>query len=237
MSSRALAVIPARGGSRRVPGKNVKLLAGKPAIVYTIEAAIASDLFDRIVVSTDSKSIADIAVAAGAEVPFVREAALSGDHTAVSDVTVDALMRVDPDAAKYDFICQLMANCPLRNADDIVSSYRQFSESGAGAQISVTSYGWFNPWWAVERDADFRLKHILPEALGKRSQDLPDVYCPTGAVWWARSEVLRKERNFHTDDKRGWEMPWYRAVDIDSEEDWRMAEALLKMAARKGVEG
>lgn len=233
--SRAIAVIPARGGSKRVPRKNIKLLAGKPAIVYTIQAAFDSELFTRVIVSTDSDEIADVARAAGAEVPFMRSADLSGDHTGVSDVTLDAINRVDANGSKYANVCQLMANCPLRNAEDIRSSHEQFMSSGANAQLSVTEYGWLNPWWAMRMDSDHKLEHVLPDALGKRSQDLPQVFCPTGAVWWAKSAVLRKERTFHTNDKRGWEMPWYRAIDIDSEDDWRMAELLLELSGRVGT--
>ncbi|MBA3657011.1 MAG: acylneuraminate cytidylyltransferase family protein [Gemmatimonadaceae bacterium] len=222
-----LAVIPARGGSKRVPGKNVRLLGGKPAIAYSIEAAFDSGLFDRVIVSTDSDDIASVARAAGADVPFVRGSNLSDDHAPVSEVTADALARVDQEADRYDAVCQLMANCPLRNSDDIKSSYDQFSKTGAATQISVTSYGWLNPWWAVRSDSSFRLTHILPDALGRRSQDLPEVFCPTGAVWWAKSGILRSTRDFHIEDKRGWAMPWYRAIDIDTEDDWRMAEMLL----------
>ncbi len=228
MASRLLAVIPARGGSKRVPGKNTRMLAGKPAIVYSIEAAISCGLFDAVVVSTDSEHIADIARAAGAAVPFMRDASLSGDHTGVSEVTLDALNRLDPHKANYDSVCQLMANCPLRTADDILASHAQFAATGADTQISVTNYGWLNPWWAVTMDEEFSLTHILPESLGKRSQDLPAVFCPTGAVWWAKAEVLRAELTFHAAGKRGWEMPWYRAVDIDSEDDWKFAEAIKK---------
>lgn len=223
---RLLAVIPARGGSKRVPGKNIRLLAGKPTIQYSIDAALESRLFERVIVSTDSEEIADVAKRGGAEIPFMREPALADDFTPVSEVTLDALERIDADS-HFEAVCQLMANCPLRNADDIRSSYGQFSSSGAGAQISVTDYGWLNPWWAVNMDETFRLTHILPDALGKRSQDMPELFCPTGAVWWAKAAVLRAERTFHATDKCGWRMPWTRAVDIDGEDDWRMAELLI----------
>ena len=215
-----------------MPGKNVKLLAGKPAIAYSIRAALDSELFDRVIVSTDSEAIAEISRAAGAETPFMRAPELSGDHTGVSEVTLDALERVDGDGTRYDAVCQLMANCPLRNAEDVRSSHSQFVATGANAQLSVTSYGWLNPWWAMRMDPDHRLEHILPDSLGKRSQDLPELFCPTGAVWWATSDALRKERTFHTSDKQGWQMPWYRAIDIDSDDDWRMAEMMLGLAGR-----
>jgi N-acylneuraminate cytidylyltransferase len=224
-----LAVIPARGGSKRVPLKNVRDLAGRPSIAYSIDAAKESGLFHRVIVSTDSERIAEIAVQCGAEVPFMRSADLADDYAPVSLVTVDVLERLDSAGTVYGAVAQLMANCPLRTAEDVRDSYRQFSETGATGQISLTKYGWLNPWWAVTLNTDFRVTNILPESLGKRSQDLPEVFCPTGAIWWATAEALRAERSFHTADKRGWEMPWQRAVDIDTEEDWQMAEVLLKL--------
>jgi N-acylneuraminate cytidylyltransferase len=221
-----LAVIPARGNSKRVPGKNVRELHGKPAIQYTIEAALQSGFFESVIVSTDNDGIAKVATEAGAQVPFMRDAVLADDFTPVSAATLDALDRVDADS-RYNAVCQLMANCPLRTAADIRDSYRQFSETGARAQISITEYGWLNPWWAMTADDSHRLTHLLPEGWGKRSQDLPPVFCPTGAVWWAKCDALRQEGTFHTSDKTGWKIPWYRAVDIDSEDDWKMAELLM----------
>lgn len=229
MSSSSIAVIPARANSKRVPRKNIRLFLGKPIIAYTIEAALASGLFARVIVSTDSEEYAEIARQFGAETPFLRGDALAGDHVPISAVTVDVLERLDPDGSLYPDVCQLMANCPLRTAEDIQDSYRQFSESGARTQISVTRSGWLNPWWAMTRDDQYHLEPIFKEALTQRSQDLPALFVPTGAVWWAKSAVLRKEKTFHTPDRRGWEIPWFRAVDIDDEDDWLLAKALMQV--------
>ena len=108
-----IAIIPARGGSKRIPGKNVRELAGRPMIAYTIEAACASGLFERVVVSTDSQEIAEIAERYGAESPFLRDAGLADDVTPVSLATLDALQRLDPDGGQYDTLAQLMPNCPV----------------------------------------------------------------------------------------------------------------------------
>lgn len=223
----ALAVIPARAGSKRLPGKNVKLLGGRPAIEYTIEAALRSEVFDRVVVSTDDEGIASIARAAGAEVPFLRDLSLADDYTPVSEVTLDVLDRIDPSGNVVESVCQLMANCPLRNSVDIQDAYSQFKTSGSSSQISLTTFGWLNPWWAVELDESFKVSHLHSEKWKQRSQDLPDVYCPTGAVWFARAALLRKAKTFHTDDKTGFVIPWPRGLDIDSIEDWKLAELLL----------
>lgn len=226
----AIAIIPARGGSKRVPGKNTRTLRGKPAIAYSIEAAIQSGLFDRVVVTTDSESIADVARKYRADVPFIRGADLADDATPVSLATLDALQRVDPEGTRYRYVAQLMANCPLRTADDVRSSCKQFVATGASAQISVMPYGFMNPWWAVTVDSAHRLQHVHPEKLGRNSQDLPDIYCPTGAIWWATADALRNERTFHTADKTGWIIPWQRGIDVDTQNDWEMLETLVLMS-------
>lgn len=226
--SGCIAVIPARGGSRRLPGKNIRDLLGRPAIAWTIDAALEAAVFARVIVTTDSEEIAAVARAGGAEVPFLRAATLADDVTPVSAATADALDRVDA-AGTFDFVAQLMANCPLRTAADIRNSHRQFVESDADAQLSVTRFGWQNPWWSFTRDAAFALQPVFPDRVTARSQDLPELFCPTGAVWWARAAVLRTERTFHVAGRTGWEIPWQRAVDIDTEDDWRMAEQLLAL--------
>jgi N-acylneuraminate cytidylyltransferase len=225
-----LAVIPARGGSKRVPGKNIRPLAGRPALGYTIEAALASGVFAAVVVSTDSETIAEVARREGAQVPFLRDAALSGDEVPVSDATVDALERMDPAGTSFPAVSQLMPNCPLRTAADVQASYRQFTETGADAQLSVTRFGWQNPWWAFEQDAGHRLTPLFPERITAPSQTLPPLFCPTGAIWWARSTVLRSARTFHVPGRTGWEIPWERGVDVDTEDDWRMAEVLHQLS-------
>lgn len=228
-TGRRLAVIPARGGSKRVPRKNIRPLAGKPLLVYTIEAAVQSGLFARVVVTTDSLEIAEIATGTGAEVPYVRDASLADDTVPVSAATLDALRRLDPGEDIYEAVCQLMPNCPLRNAEDVRDSYDQFVKTGADSQLSVVRYGWQNPWWAMRREPDFALVPLFEEALSKRSQDLPELFCPTGAVWWAKADVLRREGTYHIAARHGWEIPWTRGVDIDTEDDWIAAEVLLRL--------
>ena len=229
-----LAVIPARGGSKRIPRKNARDLCGRPVIAYTIEAALQSGVFDRVVVSTDDDQIAAIAKEYGADVPFIRAASLANDYAPVSLVTLDALERLDPDEKVYRYVAQLMANCPLRTAEDIRDSYRQFVETGADSQISVTRYGWLNPWWAMTRDDRYRLALIFDEQrVARRSQDLPEVFCPTGAIWWAKADVLRCEKTFYVADRTGWKIPWQRAVDIDTEDDWRLTEILMEARQRR----
>lgn len=233
MARARLAVIPARGGSRRVPGKNVRHLGGRPLLAYAIDAARDSGLFERVVVSTDDPAIADAARAHGAEVPFLRDAALADDVTPVSAATVDTLRRLDPAGDRFAAVCQLLANCPFVVADDVVDSLRQFEATGAEAQMSVVRYGWQNPWWALRRDERYVIDPLFAERLAQRSQDLPELFCPTGAVWWARADTLRRAGTFHVPGRTGWEMPWQRGLDIDTEDDWLLAEVLLAAARRR----
>jgi CMP-N-acetylneuraminic acid synthetase len=183
MSGSLLAVIPARAGSKRVPNKNIRPLGGRPLLAYTVAAAVDSGLFAEVIVSTDSEAIADAARAAGAQVPFLRPAELADDHTPVSLATWDALQRRDPDGELFAAVAQLMPNCPLRTATDVRASHEAFAGSGAGVQISVCRYGWLNPWWAMTLEPGNVLAPLLEEEFARRSQDQPDLVCPTGAVW------------------------------------------------------
>jgi N-acylneuraminate cytidylyltransferase len=227
-----LAVIPARGGSKRIPGKNLVDLGGQPLLAYTVRAAVDSGLFARVIVSTDSEEIAAVAESLGAEAPFLREPGLSDDFVPVSAATVDALERVDPGADAVAGVCQLMPNCPLRTAADVVASCEQFEATGGEAQISVVRYGWQNPWWAMRRSEEYVLDPLFPEAHSARSQDLDELYCPTGAVWWAQAGALRREGTFHMPGRTGWEIAWQHGVDIDTPDDLDLALVLLELERR-----
>ncbi len=229
MPGSCLAVIPARGGSKRVPNKNLIAFGGKPLIAHTITAALTSGMFARVVVSTDSWEIADVSRAFGAEAPFVRDAELSDDHTPVSAVSIDALSRLDPSGSEFEAVCQLLPNCPLTTSEDIVQSYDQFCATGAESQISVVRFGWLNPWWAMRRGEDMCLEPLFERELTRRSQDLPELYCPTGAVWWASPAYLHAHGSYHGPGRTGWEIAWQRGVDIDTVDDLSFAEALFSM--------
>lgn len=230
--SEALAVIPARAGSKRLPGKNVRLLCGLPALAYTIAAARDSGLFSIVMVSTDSERIADIALRYGADVPFLRASELADDHTPVSSVTVDALTRVDRAGRRFASVAQLMPNCPLRDAADVRGSFEQFVNTESRSQLSVARFGWQTPWWAMRQADDFTLTPLFPQEAVTRGQDLPPVVCPTGAIWWARAETLREAGTFHVPGRTGWEIDQFHAIDIDTEDDWRLAEALMMSPRR-----
>ncbi len=225
---KVIAIIPARGGSKRVPKKNIRLLVDKPMIAYTIQAAQMARIFDRIIVSTDDPEISEVAEKYGAEVPFLRDTALADDYTPISLATLNTLERLEEGGEYYDHVAQLMGNCPLVSEEDIKSSYAQFINSNSPSQISVTRFGWFNPWWAVKLNNDDSIEELFKDNVTKRSQDLPPLFCPTGAIWWAKVTNLHQFQTFHCQGKTGWEIPWWRSLDIDTEEDFRFAKHLLQ---------
>ena len=224
----ALAVIPARGGSKRIPRKNIRNLGSLPMMAYTLKAALESGVFKRVVVSTDDDDVAKVAKAFGADIPFMRKAELADDQTHASLVSLDALSRLEAQGESYNAIAQLMPNCPFRTAEDIKQSYKQFCSTGVEAQVTVTRYGWQNPWWALKMQEGV-LKPLFPEAHKARSQDLGELYCPVGAIWWAKAKTLKAHKTFLIEGRAGFELPWQHALDIDDEADWQLAEVLIHL--------
>jgi len=231
---RVVAIIPARGGSKRIKNKNIIKFQGKPLIAWTIEAAIQSDLFQRIIVSTDDEDIARIAIEWGAEVPFYREK-FADDNSPVSLATVDTLKKVmNYYDEKYEDIIQLMPNCPMRTGKDIQDAYNYFTGNNIIFQISAFQFGWMNPWWAAELDKNFTPRPIFKnQELNKRSQDLSDLFCPTGAIWIARCENLIAEQSFYGSNHIFFPMDWKNAVDIDEYNDLEMAEAIYSIVRKE----
>ena len=223
-TKRILAIIPARGGSKRIPKKNIIPFLGKPLIAWTIEAAHESGFFDKVVVSTDCEEIASVSIECGAEVPFLRDEK-ADDHSPVSEGTLRTIKQLEEAGEFFDIVIQLFAVCPLRNAQDIKLAYEKFTESKAPFLISSFKYTWMNPWWAVTVDAEGKPTWIFDDAK-KRSQDLPDLFSPTGAIWIANIEDLKREGTFYGSNHIFWEMNWKRAVDIDNYEDLELAEKL-----------
>ena len=228
-----VAIIPARGGSKRLAGKNIIEIGGRPMVAWTIDAAIASGEFDRVIVSTDDAAIADIARQWGAEVPFLRDRA-ADDFSAVSDATIAALDQLEHyDGTRPHTVVQLMPNCPMRGAGEITSALERFREQDVDALISCFRLGWMNPWWAVTLDQGGYPKPVFPEALAKRSQDLPSLYCPSGAIWIAKAEALRRAGTFYAPGHTFFPIPWQSAVDIDDCDDLEFAEVVWSLRHRE----
>lgn len=223
---KVVAIIPARGGSKRIPKKNIIDFNEKPLIAWTIEAAKNSGLFEKIVVSTDSEEIAKVAREYGAEVPFLRDTA-ADDHSPVSEATLRTILQLEENGEIYDEVIQLFAVCPLRDASDIKNSYQFFKDKDVPFVLSCYKYVWMNPWWAVTLNEKNEPNWILKDTQ-KRSQDLPDLFSPTGAIWIANIENLKRDKTFYGKNHIFWEMDWKKAVDIDNYEDLELATILEK---------
>ncbi|MFZ5537271.1 MAG: cytidylyltransferase domain-containing protein [Pseudomonadota bacterium] len=218
-----LALIPARGGSKGLPGKNILPLAGKPMIQWSIEAAQGSRFVTRVVVSSDDPAILEVARAAGAETPFVRPAELAQDDTPSMDVVLHALDQLPP----VDWVVLLQPTSPLRSAEDIDQAIARCLETGAPACVSVSESPAL-PWWMFRVDATGRLVPFLDAAQRpQRRQEAPTLYTLNGAVYVARVDWLRKTRSFLTEETVAHVMPAERSVDIDTALDFRLAECLL----------
>lgn len=226
---KTIAIVPARGGSKRIPHKNIINFMGKPLIAWTLEAVKESGVFDRIVVSTDDGQIAEIARRFGIDTPFLRQEAID-DLAPVSLATIAALKQAqDYWNEEYEVVVQLMPNCPLRGARDITESYDHFLSSSANYQLSCFKFGWMNPWWAAKLDEGSIPEFIFPNALKKRAQDLPALFCPTGAIWIARTRQLLADKTFYGEGHRFHPIDWKSAVDIDNYEDIEFAEAVFNL--------
>ena len=224
--TRAIAIIPARSGSVRIPHKNVLTFRGAPMITWTIRAALQAELFDRVLVSTDSPVIAEIARDAGADVPFFREVFYDA-KSPVSDATIASLEQAGRFWKEtYTSVVQLMPNCPLRTAADIQDSMEIFTGHGSHFQLSCFRPGWANPWWAATLDEGSRPQPLFPEALSKRSQDLLPTFIPSGAIWIANAQQLIDAGTFWGPGHVWSALPWQSATDIDEPEDLNFAEAV-----------
>ena len=222
-----IAIILARSGSKRLPQKNIIEFGEKPMIAWTIEAAINSNEFDKVLVSTDDEKIANIALNYKAEVPFLRKESFD-DLSTSSEATYSAFLQAETYwGLEFSVIAQLMANCPLRTSQDIKEAIFEFDNSTAPAQLSCTSFGWMNPYWAVKLDDDGSSSYLFPNKNNLRSQDLPKLYCPTGAIWLAKRNDFLSHKSFYLPGHRFHPINWISALDIDDVGDLSMAKACL----------
>lgn len=228
-----LAVIPARGGSKGVPGKNIKELAGKPLIAYTIEAAIASNIFEKVIVSTDSQKIAEVAVNYGAEVPFMRPSEISGDMTSSDDVILHALAFYQQQGTRYDEVCKLQPTSPFRSSKHLQEAYQLFSERHADFLVSVCECE-HSPLWAGVIGDDLRLDNFISEE-AKRAcrQNLPQYYRLNGAIYMGKTNRFYENRSFLGENSVAYVMNQEDSVDIDSLLDFMLAEMLIMKKSRK----
>lgn len=217
----ALAVIPARSGSKSLPGKNVRLFHGRPLLHWSISAARESGVAERIIVSTDDEEIATIARAGGAEVPFLRPAALAQDDSPMLDVMLDLLTRLE---SVPENVLLLQPTSPLRNADDLRRAAALLADADAVVSVTAAKH---HPQWLQRISPEGLLEPFTREPAPACRQDLPKVYALNGALYLVRTTALRAERTFRPARTLAYEMPAERSVDIDSELDWRLAELVF----------
>lgn len=223
---RTLAIIPARGGSKRIPNKNIRPIAGKPLIAWTIDEARRSSCIDRLIVSTDSPAIAEVARGYGAEVPFMRPAELATDETSGTAPVLHAVQEVGAD---YDLVVLLQPTSPLRIAADIDACIAAASEDRPSI-VSVCE-PFSTPFHCYTR-TDAGLLEKLIDLPHMRMQDYPEIYCLNGAVFLARKEWLMREERLFGPETYGCVMPQERSLDIDTELDFKLCEFLLSERSR-----
>jgi len=220
-----ICVIPARGGSKRIPRKNIKTFNGKPIIAYSIEAAIESNCFDKVIVSTDDSEISKIAKVFGAEVPFIRPAEISNDFAATNPVIIHAVNWIENQGEIIDSICCLYATAPFIQSNSISEAYSQFKKYNADFCFSVTSFP-FPIQRAIKIRQNGKVELFQPEHFHSRSQDLDETYHDAGQFYWGTKEAFNSNFPISSDTVIPFILPRHLVQDIDTLEDWITAEIM-----------
>lgn len=223
-----IAIIPARGGSKRIPRKNIRPFRGRPIIAWSIDAARASGLFDEVMVSTDDEQIARTAKALGAQVPFLRSARNADDFATTADALIEVLDGYARLGRTFEVGCCIYATAPFTTPELLRAGLERMRQSDADFVLPVARFD-FPIWRSVGMDADGRLTPWFPQHMQARSQDLPPAFHDAGQWYWFRADALRRERSFFAQRTAAIELSSGLVQDIDQEEDWRIAE--LKHAA------
>ncbi len=222
MQNSCIAIIPARGGSKRIPRKNIKLFHGKPLIAYSIEVALKSNLFDKVIVSTDDEEIATIAIEYGAVVPFIRPKELSDDFTGTGAVVNHVLEYLNNIGESYDYVCTIYATAPFLQKEYIIEGLEKLRKSDAKYAFSCTSMP-FPIQRTFKLDKKKRCEMFWPDNFSKRSQDLEEAYQDAGQFYFNKINKISDEIIFGK-DSIPIIIPRYLVQDIDTMEDWKRGE-------------
>jgi len=222
-----VAIIPARGGSKRIQDKNIKPFLGKPIIAYSIEAAKESKLFDKIIISTDSVRIAKIAKEYGAEVPFYRPQELAYDHVSILSVLVHALNWFAEHGSPAKYVCCILATAPFILPKHIIRGFKTLREKAVSSVWPVTTFP-FPIFKAFKLEEDGHLEWLWPDYKTIPSNDLPEVYHDAAQFYWMNCEVFLKEQTMIMSDTLPIILPRYMVQDINTREDWKAAERMYK---------
>ncbi|MBN7771277.1 pseudaminic acid cytidylyltransferase [Marinobacter daepoensis] len=222
-----LAIIPARGGSKRIPRKNIKEFCGKPMIAWSIDAARESGCFDHIIVSTDDPEIAAVAEAHGAEVPFTRPPELSDDHTATRPVINHAIQEATGLWGLPEYVCCLYATAPFVLAEDLQQAFAKLRDSNADFVFSAGRFP-----YPIKRgfrvNGEGRVERLWPEHRYTRSQDLEEAYHDAGQFYWGKTKAFLDFGDPMSEAGIAYVLPGTRVHDIDTQEDWAVAELLYR---------
>lgn len=229
-----VAIIPARGGSKRIPRKNIREFCGKPMIAWSIEAAKASGCFERIVVSTDDAEIAEVARARGAEVPFMRPEMLSDDYAGTLPVIRHSVDWLNENLEPVDYACCLYATAPFVSPEDLRRGWELIRQENSSYVFSVTSYA-FPIQRAIRIMDNGRVAMFSPEHFQTRSQDLEEAWHDAGQFYWGTAQAWCEERAIFSAESVPVTLPRHRVQDIDTPEDWARAEWMFK--AMQGTKG
>lgn len=230
-----IAIIPARGGSKRIPRKNIKPFCGKPMIAWSIEAALQSACFDQVIVTTDDAEIAEVARQYGATVPFMRPAELSDDHTGTIPVIRHAIEWCNHQGQSVEQACCLYATAPFVSAEDLRRGLDMLQGNACDYAFSVTSYA-FPIQRAIRFSEQGRVAMFNPEHFNTRSQDLEEAYHDAGQFYWGRADAWLQGKMIFSPDSLPVLLPRHRVQDIDTPEDWLRAEWLFKAMQAQATE-
>ena len=223
-----VAIIPARGGSKRIPRKNIKDFLGKPIVAYSIETALASGVFDEVMVSTDDEEIAGIARSYGAAVPFMRSEATSNDYVHLAEVLLEVIDEYAKRGEEPEEICCILATAPLVQKEKIVAALNKLSGAEVDSVYPVVAFS-YPILRSLVMDADGYVKMRWPEYYNTRSQDLEPAYHDTGTFYWIKTAKLKEYRKMITPRSVGIVVDEVTVQDIDTETDWRLAELKYKL--------
>ncbi|MCR5119558.1 MAG: pseudaminic acid cytidylyltransferase [Lachnospiraceae bacterium] len=231
-NKKRLAVITARGGSKRIPKKNIRDFLGKPIISYSIETAISCGIFDEVMVSTDSKEIAELAESYGAKVPFMRSEKTADDHATTAEVLKEVVEEYEKRGMFFDELCCIYPTAPFIRPEDLKEALTLLEDKDADTVMSVVRFS-FPPRRALLMREGRLIAHY-PEDQLKRSQDLEAEYHDCGQFYFLKLESFKEQQAVVMKNTAGIEMDERRVQDIDTEEDWAMAELKYKMLTEQG---
>ncbi len=229
-----LCVIPARGGSKRILRKNIKSFCGQPMIGYSIRAALDSQCFDQVIVSTDDIEIAEVAKSFGAEVPFMRPDELANDYTATISVIKHAIEWFDEQGQSPEEVCCLYATAPFVTSENIQKAYLQLLKNRAEYCFTATSFS-FPIQRAIKINQNSEVSMFYPEHFNTRSQDLEEAYHDAGQFYWGRARAFKDGLSFFSEVATPFILPRYLVQDIDTLEDWIRAESMYRVLQETGV--